>query len=198
MKILKRIGISVLLIILFLLVFRGFVFRVVVKYEPISERKTYPITDDKLASAANFETSKTENADIDEIGRSQTNPDISEIIDQSLSVTSKHLNFTFDKNEVDPNRLIHTRNAHCVGYTSFFVSVCNRKLQLANLTTWKARPKVGKLYFFGTNVHRFFDSPFFKDHDFAILENCETGQKIAIDATLSDYFWIDSVSLKIP
>lgn len=86
---------------------------------------------------------------------------------------------------------------HCVGYASFFATACNFNLKKHHLDgSWVGYPDIGNLYFLGANVHPYFKSPFFKDHDFAIVENKQTGEKIAVDPTVADYLWIDFVTLK--
>jgi hypothetical protein len=47
-----------------------------------------------------------------------------------------------------------------------------------------------------TNINQYFTSLFVKDHDFVVLENTETKEKIAIDAALYDYFRINKIRLK--
>mgnify|MGYP006879680079 CR=1 FL=1 len=41
------------------------------------------------------------------------------------------------------------------------------------------------------------NAPFFKDHDFVIIENSVTGEKIYIDPTTSDYLGIDEVAVRL-
>jgi len=154
-----------------------------VTYKSVGLRTNYSATDDKLVDFIN--------ASADE----QTDPDIETIIKLGLSITSGQLNFTADKNDTDPNKLITSKTAHCVGYATFFATTCNHLLDKYNLAdTWTAKPQVGQLYFLGTNVHQYFNTPFFKDHDFATIENKTTGQIFAVDPTVSDYLFIDFVT----
>lgn len=54
---------------------------------------------------------------------------IKQIIEAGLSLTSRQLNFTADKNQNDPNKLISLKTAHCIGYASFFATSCNNLLE---------------------------------------------------------------------
>ncbi|CAK9254271.1 unnamed protein product [Sphagnum jensenii] len=88
--------------------------------------------------------------------------EIADIIDLSLAITRQQLNFSSDKNEVDPNRLVHTHTANCIGYAAFFATTCNHLLKRNHLSDhWLARPRVGQLYVLGRNVHHYFSNPFF-------------------------------------
>jgi hypothetical protein len=124
---------------------------------------------------------------------------IEKIIQTSLAITSKNLNFSAGKNDNDPNNLIISKKAHCVGYASFFATTCNYLLQKNKLSnSWTAKPHLGQIYFLGINVHHFFQSPFFKDHDFVIIENKKTGDIYAVDPTISDYLSIDFITCSSP
>lgn len=182
-KFIKWTALSILIITAIGFLFRGWFYRHLVTYKSVGLRTNYPAKDSKLVNCINASADK------------QTGPGIEQIIQLGLSITSKQLNFTSDKNDIDPNKLITSRTAHCVGYASFFATTCNYLLNKYNLTdTWTARPQIGQLYFLGTNVHPYFHSSFFKDHDFAIIENKTTGQIYAVDPTINDYLGIDFVT----
>jgi len=53
---------------------------------------------------------------------------------------------------------------------------------------------VEQLYFLGTNIHKYFNSSFFKDHDFVTIENKTTGEIFAVDPTVNDYLRIDFIT----
>jgi hypothetical protein len=182
MKSLKRVILIILILIIVGILFRGSVYRSLVFYKSIGQRKNYSVTDNKLANCINtsVETLKA--------------PQIEQIIEVSLSITSKQLNFTADKNHINPNQLIKSKTAHCVGYSTFFATTCNYLLKKYKLSeNWIAKPQIGQIYLFGINIHNFFDSPFFKDHDFVTIENKTTGEIVAVDPTVNDYLRIDNV-----
>lgn len=90
--------------------------------------------------------------------------------------------------------LLLPRQANCVGYTTFFATTCNYLLEKNNLSDiWIAKPQVGQLYLLGVNIHNYFNSAFFKDHDFVTIENKKTGEIYAVDPTISDYLRIKEV-----
>jgi len=152
-------------------------------YKSVGLRRNYSARDKKLVDYIN--------ARIDH----HIDSDVEQIVKLGLSITSEQLNFTDGKNEIDPNKLIRSRTAHCVGYASFFATTCNYLLAKHNLSkSWTAKPQVGQLYFLGVNIRQYFSTPFFKYHDFVTIENKATGQTFAIDPTVSDYLCIDFVT----
>jgi len=182
MKIVKPIFLTIFILTIVGLSFRGWFYRHLVTYKSVGLRNNYSATSDKLVDYINANSDK------------QTNPDIEQIIEFGLSITSRKLKFSAKKSDTDPNKLINTKAAHCVGYTSFFAATCNYLLKAYRLDdVWTAKPQVGQLYLLGTNIHRYFSSPFFKDHDFVTIENIKTGQTIAVDPVVNDYLYIDFV-----
>ncbi|WP_110977704.1 hypothetical protein [Hymenobacter sediminis] len=170
MKFIKRLFLVILFLVAIGLLFRGWLYRHLVTYRSIGQRTTYSVTDARLIEYINENTDKA----IDN--------NIEQVVKTGLSITSKQLNFTAAKNDVDPNKLITSKSAHCVGYAAFFAATCNHLLSKYNLThTWTAKPQVGQLYFFGTNIHKYVNTAFFKDHDFVIIENKKTGEVYAVD-----------------
>ena len=183
MKIIKRLLSAFLLLIAAGLLFRGWLYRHLVAYKSVGLRADYAVKSKELTNYINAGNEV------------QRQPSATEIARQSLALTSNKLRFTAGKNDKDPNKLIKSKKSHCVGYASFFAATCNYLLHKNGLdTTWKATPRIGQLYFLGTNVHQYFSSPFFKDHDFVTVENKETGQTLAVDPTVDDYLAIDFVN----
>ena len=188
MKFIKRTLLIILIISTVGLLFRGWFYRHLVTYKSVKIRTNYLATNIKLTDY------------IDANNDMQTDPDIKQIIKLGLSITSRKLNFTADKNDTDPNKLIISKTAHCVGYASFFATTCNYLLEKYNLSdTWTAKPQAGQLNFLGTNIHdyltKFFkDTDFIKDHDFVTIENKKTGEILAVDPTANDYLRIDFIT----
>ena len=117
MKILKRILQVILIILVIGFVFRGWIYRQIVTYKSIEERVSYKVTNENLISY--FEENIVNVED----------PKIEEIIDVGLSTTSQLLKFTTSKNHNDPNKLINTKTANCIGYSTFFSANCNYLLK---------------------------------------------------------------------
>lgn len=167
------------------ILFRSWIFRQVVTYHSLGLRANYSANSEVLTKY------------IDSCIDKQSKPNIKQIIKLGLSLTSSQLHFTAAKNDTDPNKLITSKSAHCVGYASFFASTCNYLLEKYKLSgTWTAKPRIGQLCFLGHNIHHYFNSPFFKDHDFVTIENKTTGEMIAVDPTLNDYLYIDFITYK--
>lgn len=183
MKIIKRIVLTILILTAVGLLFRGWFYRHLVSYKSVGIRTNYLATDEKLTKYIDSSIDK------------QSEPHIEQIIKLGLSITSRQLNFTSNKNDIDPNKLINSKTAHCVGYASFFATTCNYLLKKYNLADkWTAVSKIGQLHFLGTNIHKYFNSSFFKDHDFVTIENKETGETFAVDPTVNDYLKIDFIT----
>ncbi len=152
-------------------------------YKSLGQRTSYEAKDSELID---FIEGRTDN---------QENLDVEEVIELALDLTTEQLNFTSSKNHNDPNKLIHSKTAHCVGYASFCSTAINYLLKKYELDNdWQAKPQIGQLYLFGTNVHHYFESAFFKDHDFVLIENKSTGEVFAVDPSLDDYLFIDFVT----
>ena len=184
MKPLKRIFLTIIILSAIGFLFRGWLYRHIVTYKSVGLRNNYTATNEKFTDYIDASIAK------------QNELKIEQIIKLSLSITSWQLNYTVNKNDNDPNKLINSKRAHCVGYASFFSTTCNYLLKkYAFDDLWIVRHHVGQLYFLGTNVHQYFHSPFFKNHDFVTIENKATGEMYAVDPTINDYLWIDFVTL---
>jgi hypothetical protein len=120
---------------------------------------------------------------------------LEELINESLRITLRDLSFSLKSgNNSNVNDMYKTKKAHCVGYASFFATTCNYLLKKYHLgDRWTAKPQIGQIYFMGTNIHKYFESSFFKDHDFVTIENETTGEIFAVDPTMNDYFHIDFI-----
>lgn len=185
MKIIRQLCRAILLLAALALLFRGWIYRQVVTYAAIGPRDPYTATDGQLIQYLETNAAAT------------SNPDIADIMELSLALTARQLNFSTSSQVVDPNLLIHSKATHCVGYAAFFTTTCNYFLQQYHLSeVWQAKPQIGKLYFLGADLHQFFYTPFFKDHDFVTIENRRTGEVWAVDPSIRDYLYIDFVTLR--
>jgi hypothetical protein len=152
------------------------------KYDIIKERSVSEITNQKLKK--HLEENRSRNS-------------IESIINDSLKETASDLNFTFNRCDNETNKLVESKKANCIGYSSFLASLIKYKLRQTGLNNqWKVHHKVGEIYFLNGNINQYFTSKFFKDHDFVIVENIETHEVIAVDATVYDYLKIDRIRLK--
>jgi len=169
----KRWFFLIFILFLVVLLFKGFIYRSFVEYDDVESRGIFVI----------------ENLSSD----SFRNTDINEIIDYALNQTSKRLEFKLN----NPGKFMLTGKANCVGYSDFCSSYLIHLLRENNLEKeWNVHHKVAKLRVFGIDIHQYFSSPSFKDHDFVVIENLKTKEKIAIDPALYDYTGIKRVSLR--
>ena len=184
-KIFKYIFLTIIILIISAYISRGWVYRQFVTYKTVGERITYLATDKKLVDC--IEKDVRNKKDLNNI----------EIIKLSLSITSKQLKFTTSKCDYNPNKLINSKKTNCMGYAAFYVTTCNYLLKKFNLAdSWIAKQQIGQLYLLGNNVHKYTNNQFFKDHDFATIENKSTGEIIAVDPTINDYLNINLINYK--
>lgn len=173
----KYIGIFIILLILF----RGFLYRSGVNYSPIDVRNNIPLIDKNLIMEIN-EQVKGEALKIDEI------------TSLSNKITSKKLNFTFNRVSSNPNKITQLKKANCIRYSSLFNSIGNYLIIKQNLTDeYEFKHLVGKLDIFGFDIHNLLNNPFFQDHDFNEIRNKKTDEKYFVDPSLRDYLRIDYV-----
>ncbi len=169
-------------VILVLFLLRGSIFRLLITYHPIEEQPSYPISDENLAELV-------ENKPISSNAES--------IVKQTLRLTAGQLRFTSGKNFTDPNQLFYSKSAHCVGYAAFFNTTCQASLHKAKLENrFRVKHLRGKLTLLGFDLHQLTNSPFFHDHDFNVVEDLQTGEKIYVDASTFDVLGIGIVSGK--
>ena len=185
MKFFKKLlfGLLILTILTFLL--RNWLFWQLFSYQAVGNRPAYPIENPALRTYIESHL--------------PTNPAKSPrvILKKALQLSAKQLHFTAARNHNDPNLLINSHSAHCVGYAAFTTTVCNELLRRYELNTeWKAEAQVGQIHFLGINIHPYFNSAFFKDHDFVVLENRKTDEQLSVDPTVYDYFGIVFIRLK--
>ena len=179
-KTLKIIGILFLISILL----RGFLFRLCVNYTAIGNRTEIPVTHPKLIKA------------IETIANNQS-INFRTIPQIASNITTENLDFISQSTSRNSNQVFKTRQANCIGYSALFHSVTQyliKKYQLEQEID--SKHLIGKLDFLGLDLHQFFQSPFFKDHDFNQIKNLKTGESIYIDPSLRDYLGIKTVSCK--
>ncbi|MFM7234503.1 MAG: hypothetical protein ACKOZM_07920 [Flavobacteriales bacterium] len=177
--------ITLILVVFFLIVFclKGWLFRSCFSYSDSGKRGSNVLISEDLRQYA------------DSIAASETPTDVMDVVMLANEITSEHLMFRSTSNEINPNTLFTYRRTHCVGYAAFFQVVCNYLLVKFNFDNeWSCSAHVGRIYFMTMDVHRFFKSPFFKDHDFNIIRKKSENEAIYVDATLYDYFGIATVT----
>lgn len=182
MKFLRRFLLTVLVLLSLAMLFRGWIYRSLVTYRSAGTRVTYTVTDPALAAA------------VAACADGDNNPGVQQVLDDALQLTADKLYFRSSNTSGNPNELIRSQRAHCVGYAAFYAAVCNELFRKhAMQDNWVAQPQIGQLFLFDTNIHTYFQSTFFKDHDFVTIENKTTGEVFAVDPSLYDYLYVERV-----
>ncbi len=172
----KRFFKSLFLLLLLLFLLRGWFFRKTVSYHLTGSKETHALTE---AGYRHF------------IDNQPVDTSIDKIIRQALRLTTDRLRFTTGKNDIDPNQLFHSKNAHCVGYAAFFATTCNELFRKSGLDgRFEVKHLRGKISFLGLDLHQFFDGPFFRDHDFNVILDKTTGKRYYVDASVRDVLGI--------
>lgn len=154
-------------------------------YSIISESGVIALKNDSLKMQINLYLQKHPAATIDSL------------TDFILDLTANQLRFSFGKCSSNPNQLKYNSEANCIGYAALFNSVMNYALtKKAFSGKYKCRHYRGKVWHNGQEMTAIFNDPFFKDHDFNIIENSFTGEKTGIDPSLYDYLGIKRVLIK--
>lgn len=173
----RIISISLILVILLggIFIFRGDIYRFAVAYKDDGGRKNYKVKDKNLAAYIE-----------DNISSNQAK-DIESVINLSLELAAKALDFSLDIKENDPAKTLLLGRANCVGYAAFAAATGNYLIDKFKLSeVWEAKPVKGKLYLLGYDMHKQTKSKSFKDHDFVVFRNKITKREICIDPSLYD------------
>ncbi len=181
------IAVIVVGVLLLLFLLKGNIYRAAVKYEDAGGRKNYELKDETLALYINQNLPNDESLD--------ETIDIEQIIDLSQEITSKTLDFSYEHKDSDPVKTYTNGGANCIGYAAFMASTGNYLLKRYGMDKdWESRPRKGKLYLFGNNMHKNAKDGWFKDHDFVVFRNKKTKEEIYADPTAYDYFGVKRVS----
>ena len=179
----KRRPVQYLAIFLLLIFFRGALFRLTVSYEVINSRR----------HSVSSELKKSFLSLLDE---EKALPDISELSVTALRITADSLRFS---TKVSGARIVSRegrRYANCIGYARLYDEELGDLLDKHGLGgRYQLHRVVGKLRVLGLDIHRLIDDPFFRDHDFNLIEDRLTGELIAVDPGLYDYLGIRRVRL---
>lgn len=163
--------------------FRGAICRWAVVYHPIGERHV-PERTLKLAQTWFVES-----------GGIFSDPD--ELADRALEFTDGRLVYRFSRTSNDPEQLLESHRAHCVGYSLFCASAIRTGLASSGLDrNWTVHARVAKLRVLGVDVHRYLPGTFFRDHDVVELRERSTGRTIWIDPSLHDFAGIDRIRVE--
>ncbi|MFL5730174.1 MAG: hypothetical protein ACJ75J_11870 [Cytophagaceae bacterium] len=183
MKSIRRNLLILFSLLLLTFLFKGSIYRFLFSYRSIGQRSEYPITSRELSSQ------------IENQIKEEKPKDVQEIISLALTISSGSLSFSSASgNPLNPNSLPPGSSTHCIGYSAYFNTVCNYLLRkYGYASVWKSTQQIGKIRFAGIDIHQFFNSAFFADHDYNIIQNSITGETLAVDPSLHDYTGIELV-----
>jgi hypothetical protein len=183
MRMAKRFFTSICVILLALYCFRGSLYRWAVAYRELGQRALIGIEDEGVKK------------DLDGWLLGHKNATMEQVVDYAREYAAKDICYTLGKCPTNPNVLLTKRqDTNCVGYSAAFHAVVTYLFTQKHMnSTVKCEHKVGKLHFWGYDLHRLFRDPVFKDHDYNVITDKTTGQRYVIDPTLSAYMGIHSV-----
>jgi len=171
----KNYGKYFILILFLIIIFREMLFKLFVHYEFKSYRKLTTVP------ASILDKDKKVNSN---------NIGVDIIIEDCLKQTAHDLNFTFSTCSSNPIELKNTHKANCIGYAQYFTYLFNKNAS----SLWQAKPAIGEIMMCKINLNKVIKHPFFKEHDFVIISNLNTGEKFAIDPVVYDYFHIKNIN----
>ncbi|MEM9834856.1 MAG: hypothetical protein AAF828_00050 [Bacteroidota bacterium] len=176
--VLKSIG--GLLLVLFL--FRGPIFRQLFSYVDVGSRPTQSLSDLEFIQAIRERSSTLDN-------------DLVSISALANLITAETLKFTTGKASANPDELVKTGQANCVGYAALFAAIAEVLIREKGLENQvEIQHKIGKLYLLDFDLHSLFKSPFFRDHGYVELQDRSAKTITAVDPSVSDYLWIKRVN----
>ena len=122
-------------------------------------------------------------------------------LDQAIAValdsTAVRLHFSTGKVSSDPALLLHGGPANCIGYAALCAALLKGQLEAAGLgERYVVEPVIGKLYVSDQDLHVFFTTPFWKDHDVVRITDRASSEVIALDPALYDHVEIGRVSIR--
>lgn len=175
MRILWRFLLVILVALLVMWSFRAAAYRSLVHYKVVGQRQPIP--------ALALPTAEPDGLD--------------QAIAVALDTTAARLHFSTGKVNSDPVLLMHGGPANCMGYAALCAALLNGQLEAAGLgERYVVEPVIGKLYLGDQDLHSFFTSPFWKDHDVVRITDLTSNEVIVLDPTLYDHVGIGRVSFR--
>ena len=168
------------LMILLVILFRGYLFRWLITYQQAGTRSIQKLDHRELE------------IEIDEL-TAEESIDLSKAIKIAKRLNNRQLTFVFNPSPQNPNVVARTGRANCVGYAGLYCAILDRLLLKAGLQNCEVQHVVGKIHFLGFDLHRLFDDPFWTDHDYCRIINNETEEEVCVDPSLNDYFNIGRI-----
>jgi hypothetical protein len=173
MRLLRHLLLVLLVMAIALWFLRGTIFRAVVHYRVVGDRGAVrPLQNSNLAAV-----------------------DLHTAMQAALDTTAARLHFSTSEVSTDPSALIHGGPANCIGYAALCAALLKGQLEEPGLDDrYEVEAVVGKLYVGDQDLHAFFTTPFWKDHDVVRVRGKGTGEVRLLDPTLYDAVAVGSVS----
>lgn len=160
------------------ILFRTALFNCCVTYREIGEREVLPLKSE-LVMHCDFDIRDLEN-----------------LTDEVMELVYSQLEFT-EKSNSNPNEVFQSHQANCVGYSALYCALgqhYSEKQQ--DKSRFRFKHKVAHIEVLGIDVHSYFSSSFFKDHDYVEVEDVLNGTSECFDPSLYYYLFIQKVNCK--
>jgi hypothetical protein len=182
----KRVFIIFTIFVLAIYAFKGILYRNLIGYKEIKQRKLIAIENKAIKDDLDFWLN-TNNA-----------PSVTQIIDFACEYATDQIAYTFGKCPTNPNQIIMgDKKTNCIGYSASLHTVVTYLLDKKGLSSQvKSEHKVGQLYLLDVNMHGLFKDPAFKDHDYNVIYDLENNKKYVIDPTIYTNLGIRQVTEK--
>lgn len=168
----------ILIVFCALFLFRGSVFRTVVCYEKVGEREIVLLSDRVF-----------EDIDLDVVIAGDLPNAVMDFVCDELEFSS------VASNEI--SAVINSNKANCIGYSALYCALGEKcRKNSSEFSGFLFKHKIAHMHVFGINIHPYFSSPFFKDHDFVEVIDRRSGLSKCYDPSLADYLWIKEVTCK--
>jgi hypothetical protein len=174
MRILWRFLLVILVALLVMWFFRAAAYRSLVHYKVVGQRPPVPA-----------------------LALPTAEPDgLEQAIAVALDSTAARLHFSTGKVSSDPALLLHGGPANCIGYAALCAALLKGQLEAAGLgERYVVEAVIGKLYMGDQDLHAFFTTPFWKDHDVVRITDRTSSEVIVLDPALYDHLEIGRVSI---
>ena len=166
----------VLLLLCFL--FRGKLYRLMTSYEAVSHRETPVIPSTDLQGVAD--------------SLYLLSADAEDFVFEVQAYVAGRLSFAVRNSGSSAPDIHAGGQGNCVGYARLTADLLNRA-EAFTAAGYRVRPAVAKISLLGFDLHRLFDSPFFRDHDIVEVLDGDGKAVLLVDPSLYDYTRIRQV-----
>lgn len=164
-----------LLFFLLIVLFRGQLFRLCVRYEPVGTREFIALTDKDFIRQIS--------------GWAAAHPDASpaEHIAYARKQTARRASFVMRAASGRPDDVVVSGEANCVGYARLFAAILD---EVDREDRFQQELLVGQISLFGQSLHQLTNDPFWSDHDYNQVKDVNSGEVWFLDVTLYDYLGV--------